>query len=68
MTTDVGLLARVLALSAEIDAIKVEVEGMKATNAEQARRGETLQYGEGSFRGKAHEIRSTASVLEGIWR
>lgn len=50
---DVKRLALVLAIQAEI-------EGMKSANAKREQRGESIEWDESSFQGKAIELRDLA--------
>ncbi len=47
-----------LAQTAEIEAIKTEVQGMVALNQYRTHRGEVITYDEAAFQDKASELRS----------
>ena len=48
---------------AEIMAIEIEIEGMKALNQHRLQRGETIAYDENAFFEKAAEIRDIANMI-----
>lgn len=65
---DAAVLARVLAIQAEMYQIVTTVEGMKALNAWREMRGEAQAYGEESFAAQANSLGYVAEALREVSR
>ena len=65
---DAAVLARVLAMQAEMHQIVTTVEGMKALNAWREMRGEAQAYGEESFVAQANSLGYLAGAFREMGR
>ena len=55
--------AWLLAQQAEMEAIKVEVQGMIAENQQRINRGESIAYNDDAFQEKAEQLRGVATCI-----
>lgn len=62
------LLSRIFALKVQADALKVDVDGMKAENIERIARDQSPTYSEINFQGKADQLRGIANELNDFGR
>jgi len=60
---DHTMIARVLRINAEIMAVSIEVEGMKAANMERYLAGESMAYPESEFIQAANAVHGYAADL-----
>ena len=56
-------MAQVLAIQANIEAIKITVEGMKVLNLERESNNQSFAYDDNSFEEYAHEVRKLVHKL-----
>lgn len=56
-------MAQVLAIQANIEAIKITVEGMKVLNLERESQNQAFAYDDNSFEGCAQEVRQLGHEL-----
>jgi hypothetical protein len=66
--SDATILARVLAMQAEMYQIVATIEGMKALNQWREMRGEAQAYGEESFVAQSNSLGYLAGALREIGR
>jgi hypothetical protein len=52
-----------VAYTAEIEALKADIEGMKATNISREARGEALAYDEYAFSARADALRDISTAI-----
>ena len=65
---DEMIFARILALQAEMEAIKAEIAGMEAENTHSIKNDDCVTYSEGFFQRKAEELRGIARELNSFGR
>lgn len=63
---DIKFLSQVFAIQAEIEAIKIGVEGMKVLNKERELSGYALGYDESAFINAAEDISKLATQLKNL--